>query len=71
MRIPVMSADISLYKSEIPYRSNGACMVSGGITPQWDCMSLCLDSCLPRFGSLFCQKFCWNRCHVPQYVDNS
>jgi len=69
MRIPVMSADVSLYKSEIPYRSNGTLMVSGGITPQWDCMSTCLDSCRPRLGSI-CSRLCWNICHQLQYDDD-
>jgi hypothetical protein len=65
MRIPVMSANVSLYKSEMPYRSNGVFMVSGGITPQWDCVSRCLDECGPH---PYCPRVCRNICTAVQYV---
>ena len=64
MRIPVMSSDASLYKSEIPYRSSGIFAVSGGITPQWDCMSRCLEGCS---YSPLCPVLCWYLCHRVKY----
>jgi hypothetical protein len=63
MRIPAMSADVSLYKTKMHYRSIGAFAGSAGITPaqiQDYCHGPCLARCMARPWSdpFSCSHFC-------------
>jgi hypothetical protein len=72
MRIPGMSADVSLYNTEMHYLSTGAFVGSEGITPaqiQDYCHLPCLARCMarPRSDPFVCSHFCDWYCSQLKY----
>jgi hypothetical protein len=72
MMVPGMSADVSVYKSEMHYRSIRAFVGSTGITPaqiQDYCHRPCLARCMarPRSDPFMCAHFCDLYCSQLKY----